>query len=237
MPDSATLNAPASLINEDLTEYRSMSSGAIVGLILGILAVLAPIAGASSFEACLFMCAIPLAGILVSLRSVVAIRRMPHELAGKRVAIAGLVLSIFFLIGGIGYGAYIYATEVPDGYERISFAQMEPSRMDLERGIAVPNTIAELDGAHVFVKGYMRPPATRSNITKFLLVRDNNQCCFGALSKVRYHDQIQVELVKPMTTDYELGVFRLAGKLHVHPQNATQGNNQPVFTLTADYLK
>ena len=45
-------------------------------------------------------------------------------------------------------------------------------------------------------KGYIRPGSatSRTNIDNFLLVRDNNQCCFGDLSKVKYYDQMVVQI-------------------------------------------
>jgi hypothetical protein len=35
--------------------------------------------------------------------------------------------------------------------------------------------------------------------------------------------------------DYDPGVFRIGGTLHVKPENLTMGTTKPVFSLDADY--
>jgi hypothetical protein len=89
----------------------------------------------------------------------------------------------------------------------------------------------------VFIKGYIRPgtPNFRQNATSFLLVRDNNQCCFGDLSKIKYYDQIDVDMEGPLRVDYSLGVFKIGGVLKINPENASLGPSAPVFSLQADY--
>ena len=74
---------------------------------------------------------------------------------------------------------------------------MKPTEIQERGGVTVPPDIAALDGKHVFIKGYIRPDsmAVTRGIDRFLLVRDNNTCCFGDLSKIKYHDQIDVEMV------------------------------------------
>jgi len=239
MSTTATLPDAAQPYDEDIAEYRSMSTSAVVGFILGALSVLMVIAGASSLEACFLMLPIPLLGIIVSLRALSMIRRMPQELTGRRLAVMGLVLSLVFLVGGVAYGGYVYITEVPEGYERISFSGMEPDRLEIERGIPVPPEVAQLDNQKVFIKGYIRPESvtTKSNIKKFLLVRDNNQCCFGPLSKVKYHDQIEVELVKPKAIEFTRSLLRVGGKLSVRPKNVLSRRGQPVFSMIVDHIE
>jgi hypothetical protein len=101
----------------------------------------------------------------------------------------------------------------------------------------VPPAIAALDGKNVFIKGYIRPDSisVSKGIKEFLLVRDNNQCCFGDLSKVYYYDQIYVEMVGSRTVDYSQGVFRMGGILKIEPQNIGRGATATVFSLKADY--
>jgi hypothetical protein len=239
MSSTAALPDAAQPYNEDVAEYRSMSTSAVIGFIFGGLSVLMVIAGASSLEACFLMLPIPLLGIIVSLRALSMIRRMPQELTGRRLAVMGIVLSLVFLIGGVAYGGYVYITELPEGYTRLSFSGMEPDRMQIERGIPVPPEVAQLDDQKVFIKGYIRPESvtTKSNIKKFLLVRDNNQCCFGPLSQVKYHDQIQVELVAPKAIEFTRGLLRVGGTLSVRPRNIVSRTGQPVFSMIVDHIQ
>ena len=93
----------------------------------------------------------------MSLRALAKIRREPEHYTGSTLAMLGLVLSFVFLFGGVGYGGYVYATEVPEGYTRISFNGMKPDAIQERGGVVVPPDIAALDGKKVFIKGYIRP--------------------------------------------------------------------------------
>ena len=112
---------------------------------------------------------------------------------------------------------------------------MKPDEVEMRGDVMVPPDVAALDGKKVFIKGYIRPDSTpyRQNINRFLLVRDNQQCCFGDISTVNYFDQMAVALGKDYTLNYSPGVFRMGGTLHINPRNI--GRGQPVYTLDADY--
>ena len=128
-------------------------------------------------------------------------------------------------------------TEVPDGYEPISFTSMKPDEMEERGGKVIPDHLRQLDGQRVFIKGYMRPQEFKSNLAAFLLVRDNQQCCFGPLSNVKYFDQVGVELVPPLKADYSSSVYRVGGRLKINPEFVASGGSVPVYTLVADYLR
>jgi hypothetical protein len=198
---------------------------------------MALIAAQNSIEAYLVLAPLPAVGLLLGARSWLQIRKSPDELTGQKLAAAGTALSAFFLFGGLAAALYVYATEVPDDCERITFAQMKPSEREQSARIPVPSEIMKYNGQRVFIKGYMRPGAQSLFLDSFLLVRDNGQCCFGDLSQVKYYDQIQVSLVQPLLASYSTRVFRLGGTLHVDPTAAFPGSNRPVFSLVADYLQ
>ena len=42
-------------------------------------------------------------------------------------------------------------------------------------------------------------------------MRDNNQCCFGDMSTIKYYDQMDVNMVGSRRVDYRQGVFRMGG--------------------------
>ena len=222
---------------EDSLQYRALHTGALISLVLGLVSVVVVVVAATNIEWCLMAAPIPVVGMFFALRSLAAIRRNPDQYTGQALAKIGLVLSLVFLVGGVAYGGYVYSTEVPDGYARISFNAMKPDEIQVRGGVAVPPEIAALNGKRVFIKGYIRPgtATTRTNIDHFLLVRDNNQCCFGDLSKVKYYDQMEVQIVNSRRVDDNLGVLRMGGVLEIHPENLARGPVYPVFSLKADY--
>jgi hypothetical protein len=234
---SATLDYDRATDDEESLQYRALHTGALIGLVLGVASVFVVITAVNSFGGSLLVAPIPLIGIVMSLRALAAIRRHPDQYTGAPLAKIGLALSLLFLISGVGYGGYIYATEVPDGYQRISFGEMKPDELQERGGVVVPPEIAELEGKKIFIKGYMRPDSVtvQRGIDRFLLVRDNNQCCFGDMSKVKYYDQILVAMVGDRRVDYSQGVYRIGGTLHIEPEYAAPGAPKPVFSLKADY--
>jgi hypothetical protein len=236
---TATIDIDSELSAADDLQYKALHTGALIALVLGVLSVCVVITAASSFEYCLMVAPIPLMGIFFALRAIGTIRRYPDQYTGLALAQIGLVLSIVFLVGGVAYGGYVYATEVPDGYTRISFTTMKPDELQERGGTIIPPEVAALEGKKIFIKGYIRPDSITvpHGIDRFLLVRDNNQCCFGDLSKIKYYDQIDVLLTGDNRVDYTQGVFRIGGVLHIEPQYAAYPTGRPVFSLKADYAK
>jgi hypothetical protein len=222
---------------DESIHYRALHTGAIVGLVLGLLSVFTLISAASTLEACLLVTPIPILGIFVSARSLAKIRRESDQYTGKWLAIAGLALSTFFLVSGVGYGLYVYRTEVPEGYKRIAFESFRPTDQQERGGVIVPPEIRELAGKRVFIKGFIRPGSApvRTGIDKFLLVRDNNTCCFGDLSKVNYFDQMSVQITSSHRVEDTLDILRMGGILEINEQNLALGPGYPVFSLKADY--
>jgi hypothetical protein len=235
----ASVEIDSDLGYEESLQYRALHTGALISLVLGIVSVFVVIAAANNLEWCLAAAPIPAVGACLALRSLATIRRFPDQYTGSTLAGLGLVLSLVFLIGGIAYGGYVYATEVPEGYARISFNAMKPDEIQERGGVAVPPEILALNGKKVFIKGYIRPgtATTRTNIDHFLLVRDNNQCCFGDLSKVKYYDQMEVQITNSHRVNDNLSVLRMGGVLEIRPENLVRGPAYPVFSLKADYAK
>ncbi len=220
-------------------QYRPLSMGAIASVVFGLLSFLTFVAGGQSLATCLLMCPIPAVGIVVGLRAWTRIRSMPDQESGSKLAMAGVLLSVIGLAGGLGYSGYVYATEVPTGYTRTSFGEFRPDEVEQRGNLLVPRDVQKLDGQKVFIKGFMRADSIQysHNVREFRLVRDNNQCCFGDLSKVKYFDQVLVSTVGSLSTDYSTGIYRVGGILHVHPENILRGVGYPVYTLEANHLK
>jgi hypothetical protein len=218
-------------------EYRPLNTAAVASVVFGLLSALVIVAGRDSLESALIMAPIPLVGMALGVKSLRRINAEPDVMKGRGAAIAGAALSASFLIGGIAYAGYVRATEVPPGYLPTSFADFKPNENDLRGDHVVPPDVAALEGKKVFIKGYFRPDSSRytSNVREFLLVRDNNQCCFGDLSTVQFFDQIAVATADGLTVDYSTRLFRMGGRLHIKPENA--GSGLPVYILEADYAQ
>lgn len=232
---SPTLSAASDLPGSEF-EYRPLNTGAIAAMAFGVLSLVVVFAGRTSFESCLMLSPLPLIGIVLGWRAFRQIRANADRYSGAGLAIGGAALSALCLIAGLAVASYTYATEVRPGYTRTSFEEFRPDEADLRGDKLIPEDVLSLDGKKVFIKGYIRPDSTpyRQNIGKFLLVRDNNQCCFGDISTVQFFDQVEVTLTGNMRVDYSPSLYGIHGTLHVKPENAKRGLGAPVFAMEAD---
>src|SRR4051794_13749122 len=114
---SIELDHPKSL-DRDYESYRALSTSAVAGLIVGLLSCLAVLDWA--------LVALPVIGVVLSVYAWRKIRAHSDELSGLRLAQTGLVLSCIFAAAGPAWLTYDYATEVPPGYERISYTELQP---------------------------------------------------------------------------------------------------------------
>lgn len=209
-------------------------------MVLGVVSVVVVFTASSSFESTLLLVPVPLLGLVVSLTAWRAIARASDMYTGQPMAMVGAGLSALFLMIGLSYGGYVYATEVPEGYTRTSFLEMKPDESNKVNREAIPPEVVSYikDQEKIFIKGYIRPGSSpyNKNISQFLLVRDNQECCFGDLSKVKYFDQIKVTLTPGVTTDFSRSIFRLGGTLKIGPGDPELGTPLTYY-LEADHVE
>src|SRR5262249_25532297 len=147
--------------------------GAVLGAALAVLSLaFTSLAASSSAEACIGVSFLALAPIACCAWALSRIRREPDRYSGRTMARMGVVTSLLLLVVGVGYGGFVYATEVPDGYARISFGTMKPDELEERNGQVVPTDVSSLEGKNVFIKGFIRPDSVTvpRGIDQFLLV-------------------------------------------------------------------
>ncbi|MEO0529945.1 MAG: DUF3299 domain-containing protein [Planctomycetota bacterium] len=72
----------------------------------------------------------------------------------------------------------------PKALNRIEDKTFDDIKFDIEpdapfdRGM-LTDTIRDLDGQRIRIRGYILPTAQKRGIKQFVLVRDNQECCFG----------------------------------------------------------
>lgn len=226
MTMSHMLDAPQGLEAEEFEAYRALSKGAVLALVMGLLSltvVLTP----------LLLC-LPLVGIASGVIAWRRIRRYPHELTGRAPAAIGVLLSAVLLVVGVGMHGWIYATEVPEGYQRIAYDDLQP----VPEASRLPFSPAalELNGQRVFIKGYVYPDGQQANIKRFVLVADLGTCCFGGQPKLTH--MVEVTLRDPHRVEYSFRKRGLGGILHVDRHlKPLSGLGGVYFQLDADYVR
>lgn len=88
--------------------------------------------------------------------------------------------------------------------------------------------IKELDGKPVKLRGFMLPGYSQRNITEFVLVRDNLECCFGPGAAL--YDCIVVKL-KDTKANFSIKPIAVEGIFSVNVMEDPDGNHLAVFQL------
>ena len=213
---------------EDEFSYKPVPPTAVVGLALGLLSFIA-LFGIIGLGIAVF-------GIVVSIVSLISIKRSAGELGGKTVAIAAIGLSTFFLITGISYQSFVYANEVPEGYHRLNFASdISAKDFVLKDGVSRVNPdVMSWDKKNVFLKGYMYPTRQTEKLKSFILVKDNGDCCFGGQPDVK--DMILVEMQDDKSADFYAGLVSVSGEFQAEAPTKA-GELRPVYQLKGTHFE
>lgn len=213
--------------DESAQAYKVVSKTAILSLAFGLLSVAALVGVGMIF--------LPVVGLVFGVLALRALRRYPDELTGRGPAVIGVVLSGILLAGSTALHGTIYLTEVPDGFERRSFYELQPDKNHPE--YPIPPLAMELHGRRVFIKGYVHPGVQGMGpVDKFLLVPDMGTCCFGGQPKLT--DMIEVKLAKGQVINYSMRKRALAGVFEVDPRiMAPDGSQGACYRLVAEFVK
>lgn len=79
------------------------------------------------------------------------------------------------------------------------------------------DAIRELEGKEVVLRGFMLGASVfqQTGITQFVLIRDNQECCFGPGAYI-YHN-VQVEMTPGVTANFTSRPITLTGTFHIRP--------------------
>lgn len=225
---------------EELAPYRAISRSAVISIILAAISL--PLV-ALAVVSMRFQVgdAVPLgmggaafalaAGILGGL-ALLTIRRYPLEYTGGRLAQLGLIGGLLLFALGSTVSAYTYATEVPEGYVRVGFWELQPDPENPQHFVG--QKALDVAGQKIFIKGYMHPGvASRGKVNHFILVPDMGTCCFGGQPKPT--DMIEVVATDSERISYSTRRIKLAGTFQLYMQpTESLGLNGVVFHLEAD---
>jgi Protein of unknown function (DUF3299) len=224
---SQTIAASSELLTKpEADDYRSTSRAAVIALVLAIL-------GLSAFTAP-WLVILPLLGVFAGIIGLNAIKKFPDELLGKPLALAGILISSITLVIAPAYHGYIYATEVPEGYTRVSFFTLMADKGQPD----VPtNDAMQWNGQQIFIKGYVHPSSMSSyEAKKFVIVPDLGTCCFGGQPPLTH--MIEVTLTGDQYAHKDFYKKRLAGKFTVNSYlKPIDGLEGVYYQLRADILK
>lgn len=117
-------------------------------------------------------------------------------------------------------------------------------KFDIEKGgefkkEMITKEIGELDKKTVKLRGFILPTSVfqNSGIKQFVLVRDNQECCFGPGALL--FDCVIVEMEPGKTTTFSTRVVSVKGKLEIDSESFRypEGGHYAIYKMTAEEVK
>lgn len=221
---SQILNQPSRPVEGEGFSYRPVPPTAPVALVMGLVSLLGLLTE--------FILPLTVVGAVIGFLAVRRIRRYPSEYSGLWIAQTGLVLCAVLLPVGIAARSYAYATEVPEGHQRLSFNRDISKKefiFNQGRNLFHPDVKA-LDAQKIFLKGYMLTDKKTENIREFVLCLDSGDCCFGGQPAVT--DMIYITVPEGEEAfEYTQGMVFVAGTFKLLSPNPPEG--QPAYQIEA----
>jgi hypothetical protein len=212
--------------DEENFDYKALSRSAVVSIVFAVIGVLA-------WES-VYLVVLPLVAVIAGFSSLNLIERYKNELTGKKIALIGVLLGGFMVLASPIRHTIIYFTEVPDGYERVSFSVLKspsgaPDLPTLEA--------AKLDGKKIFLKGYIHPTSlSTKNAKTFIIVPDWATCCFGGQPPLTH--MIEVHLLNDKYASKSIRQHSIAGTFTLIPNGKhVEGLNGVYYQLEADHFQ
>lgn len=106
----------------------------------------------------------------------------------------------------------------------------EPFRREM-----LPKEIEALTGQRIRIRGYILPTAQKRGITAFVLVRDNQECCFGPGAAL--YDCILVEMQPGKTVEYSIRPVAVEGIFNINEVRGLDGKHLAIYHLRGESVR
>jgi len=113
-------------------------------------------------------------------------------------------------------------------------------KLDMKKGDPftrdlLPKRVTELERRPVRIRGYILPSFQQTGITQFVLVRDNQECCFGPGAAL--HDCIVVRMRPGRSTTFSLRPVAVAGTFRLDELRGPDGKHLAIYALDGDEVR
>ena len=103
-----------------------------------------------------------------------------------------------------------------------------------KRSMLTP-AIEAMVGQRIRIRGYMLPTAQKRGIKQFVLVRDNQECCFGPGAAL--YDCIFVEMQPGKSAEFSIRPMAVTGTFGVNEIIGPDGKHLAIYHLAAEEAK
>lgn len=113
-------------------------------------------------------------------------------------------------------------------------------KLDMEKGAPftrdlLPKRVTALAGERIRIRGYILPSFQQTGLTQFVLVRDNQECCFGPGAAL--HDCIVVRMEPGKTTSFSIRPVAVAGTFRIDELRAPDGTHLAIYAMEGEEVK
>ena len=95
--------------------------------------------------------------------------------------------------------------------------------------------IEALDEKPVRLRGYILPSYKQNGITQFILVRDNQECCFGPGAAL--YDCVLVEMNSGRSIDYTIRPVAVEGTFSIRELTDADGKHLAIYHIDGDTVE
>jgi len=113
-------------------------------------------------------------------------------------------------------------------------------KLDMQKGdpftrSLLPARVTALEKQPVRIRGYILPSFQQSGLTQFVLVRDNQECCFGPGAAL--HDCVVVRMRPGRTTNFSIRPVAVSGTFRIDELRGPDGKHLAIYALDGDAVE
>ncbi len=131
----------------------------------------------------------------------------------------------------------VSTASAPGQVREISFDDI---KLDMEKGAAftrdlLPKRVTALEGQAIRIRGYILPSFQQTGLTQFVLVRDNQECCFGPGAAL--HDCVVVRMQPGKVADFSIRPVAVTGRFQVSELRGPDGKHLAIYALAGEDVR
>jgi hypothetical protein len=113
-------------------------------------------------------------------------------------------------------------------------------KLDMQKGDPftrdlLPRRVTDLERRRVRIRGYILPSFQQTGIEQFVLVRDNQECCFGPGAAL--HDCVVVRMRPGKSTTFSIRPVAVAGTFRVEELRGPDARHLAIYALDGEEVR
>jgi hypothetical protein len=113
-------------------------------------------------------------------------------------------------------------------------------KLDMQKGDPftrdlLPRRVTDLERRRVRIRGYILPSFQQTGIEQFVLVRDNQECCFGPGAAL--HDCVVVRMRPGKSTTFSIRPVAVAGTFRLDELRGADGRHLAIYALDGEEVR